>query len=318
MSRRKTNVAFAEEAADPTDAVSSPDWVPKATLADGSALARSMTRGRTRTARSSTSDMVQRVEKLQSADHVRVKLRRPVLKQPKNPALEWVPLVEETPDGNANLPTHEELRTMDRRRKSLLALARSTSAIDTITKLQTLPRTVLPRLAAKPLMWLVMLVFGLAAALSRLGVLQESFVHETDSLEHYLRESGTMVTFMVVFYVGYCYNRSNEQFDDVQSIMHAINDACLAARVAFSDPDEVHRLWRYLNLLPSPHLTSPCTTGASAVAVPQPPPRLSLLRTHRQPERDQLLPAHHRQVRARRQREGQGGGAGGAREGQAR
>ena len=36
---------------------------------------------------------------------------------------------------------------------------------------------------------------------------------------------------------------------DVQLIMHAINDACLAARVAFSDPDEVHRLWRYLNLL---------------------------------------------------------------------
>ena len=67
----------------------------------------------------------QLVEKLQSADHVRVKLWRPVLKQPKNPALEWVPLVEETPDGNTYLPTHEELRAMDRRRKALLGLARS-------------------------------------------------------------------------------------------------------------------------------------------------------------------------------------------------
>ena len=53
----------------------------------------------------------------------------------------------------------------------------------------------------------------------------------------------------VVFYVGYCYNRLNQQFDDVQLIMHSICDACLAARVSFGDPDEVHRLWRYLNLL---------------------------------------------------------------------
>ena len=31
--------------------------------------------------------------------------------------------------------------------------------------------------------------------------------------------------------------------------MHSINDACLIARVTFEDPLEVHRLWRYLNML---------------------------------------------------------------------
>ena len=96
-------------------------------------------------------DIAERVEELQAADHVRMKLRRPVIKRPKNPALEWVPLVEETPGADIKEPTHDELRAMDRRRKALLSLARSTSAIDTITKLRTLPRTVLPRLAAKPL-----------------------------------------------------------------------------------------------------------------------------------------------------------------------
>ena len=37
--------------------------------------------------------------------------------------------------------------------------------------------------------------------------------------------------------------------------MHSINDACLCARVSFRDPDEVVRLWRYLNLL---HLGAYC------------------------------------------------------------
>ena len=34
-----------------------------------------------------------------------------------------------------------------------------------------------------------------------------------------------------------------------QLIMHSINDACLIARVTFEDTLEVHRLWRYLNML---------------------------------------------------------------------
>ena len=46
---------------------------------------------------------------------------------------------------------------------------------------------------------------------------------------------------MIIFFVSYCYTRYNEQFDDVQAIMHAINDACLSARCCFADPDEVRR-----------------------------------------------------------------------------
>ena len=51
------------------------------------------------------------------------------------------------------------------------------------------------------------------------------------------------------------YSRSNQQFDDVQLIMHSINDAVLTARVTFDDPLEVHRLWRYLNML---HIAAYC------------------------------------------------------------
>ena len=175
-----------------------------------------------------------------------VRLRRPPPEREKNPALQWVPLVEDVQLSTAHEPTHDELREMDQRRKKLLALARDTSAIDTLLKLGQLGRTVLPRLAMKPLIYVFLVIFGVGAVLTKFGIMSETDVAEAEDIDD---TGGTMVTFIIVFYVGYCYNRSNQQFDDVQLIMHSINDACLSARVSFGDPDEVHRLWRYLNLL---------------------------------------------------------------------
>ena len=59
-----------------------------------------------------------------------------------------------------------------------------------------------------------------------------------------------------VFYVGYCYTRYNQQFDDVERIMHSITNACMMARVNFKDLNEVHRFWRYLNMLHAAAYTS--------------------------------------------------------------
>ena len=38
-------------------------------------------------------------------------------------------------------------------------------------------------------------------------------------------------------------------FDDVENLMHALVDACMLARVFFVDQNEVHRFWRYCNML---------------------------------------------------------------------
>ena len=56
------------------------------------------------------------------------------------------------------------------------------------------------------------------------------------------------MTFMVVFYVGYCHNRYQSQLEDVQMIMHSVVDTCMLCRVAFEDKREVLRIWRYLNM----------------------------------------------------------------------
>eukprot|EP00326_Haptolina_ericina_P017331 CAMPEP_0181196452 /NCGR_PEP_ID=MMETSP1096-20121128/15475_1 /TAXON_ID=156174 ORGANISM="Chrysochromulina ericina, Strain CCMP281" /NCGR_SAMPLE_ID=MMETSP1096 /ASSEMBLY_ACC=CAM_ASM_000453 /LENGTH=309 /DNA_ID=CAMNT_0023286217 /DNA_START=112 /DNA_END=1041 /DNA_ORIENTATION=- len=58
-----------------------------------------------------------------------------------------------------------------------------------------------------------------------------------------------MVTFMIIFYVGYCYNRQQMYFNEAQKIMMSIQNICAYARVIFKDPDQVDHLWRHLNLL---------------------------------------------------------------------
>ena len=54
---------------------------------------------------------------------------------------------------------------------------------------------------------------------------------------------------MIIFYVGFCYDRYNFMFNESQNIMHAIHNACLAARLSFCDPEELYRFWRYLNMM---------------------------------------------------------------------
>ena len=72
---------------------------------------------------------------------------------------------------------------------------------------------------------------------------------DVEEVQSMLEGGGTFVAFMIIFYVGYCYERYNAQFHDVQVIMNCIVNVCMSARVTFGDSEEVLRLWRYLNML---------------------------------------------------------------------
>lgn len=99
---------------------------------------------------------------------------------PKNANLEWVPMVE---DGAGTLirelMTHEDLRRMDSRRKRLLTLARSTSAIDTLIRITQVPRTVLPRLAKKPLIYVFLLAYNAPMHMQHATYHVHTCVHHT-------------------------------------------------------------------------------------------------------------------------------------------
>ena len=164
----------------------------------------------------------------------------------KKPDLEWMPLTagQGAKLDSKDYPTWEELRQMDQKRMKVLGYARDMSPLDTIGKIWLLRRTILPRLLRHYLLWVVLVTFGSTAACARLG-----YGSDAAQTEAVLEGGGNFVAFMVIFYVGYCYQRYEGQFDEVQMIMHHIVNACLEARAAFDDQEETFRLWRYLNLM---------------------------------------------------------------------
>ena len=138
----------------------------------------------------------------------------------------------------------EAVLKVEAKRQWLLTLARSAPPIDTVFRLSLLPRTVIPRLCKYKSLWAVLVVYAVTATLTRLGY-EIDGPHPEETLE--IRSS--FVAFIIVFFVGYCYKRHEEQFDDVQCIMNSITTACKLARANFQDAGEVYRIWRYVNAM---------------------------------------------------------------------
>ena len=155
------------------------------------------------------------------------------------------PLFDSAGAGRGKHATFEDIVKADAARKELLSLARNNSPIQSVGRLSTLPRTVIPRILRRFPTWLVLIVYVISCIACRLGL----DFGDLDLVLTAFESSNPLITFMIIFYVGYCYTRYEDQFKDVENMMHAIIDACVMARVAFRDPDEVLRLWRYLNLV---------------------------------------------------------------------
>lgn len=100
-------------------------------------------------------------------------------------------------------PSHAVLRTDDKVRLELLALSRETSPVATVLRFDMLKRTVLPKLLTQPTQWAVLLVYAATAICARLGF----HIGEVSESASSFANAGVMVTFMIIFYVGYCYNR---------------------------------------------------------------------------------------------------------------
>lgn len=171
------------------------------------------------------------------------RLRRMNTKKVQKMDVDWQPMIDNGEyEIKHRIIDHEEVRRHDKERKVLLGLSRNVSPIDTVIRLGMLPRTVIPRIIVHPTTWIVLGCFAISAIVTRCGVSFGSEIPEFDG-------GSTIMTFMVIFYMSYCYSRYTSQLDEVQAVQHSIIDACTMCRVVFTDPDEVHRVWRYLNMM---------------------------------------------------------------------
>ena len=133
---------------------------------------------------------------------------------------------------------------LDERRKALLELARWASP-STSFRIAKLGNTVLPRVGSCLLTWITFGAYAVAATLIRTGN-WDSASQDMDVVES--QGMSTLVTFMIVFYVGYCYDRHYQQYLEANKGRNALVDCCAMAGAYMKRQEDADALWAYLNL----------------------------------------------------------------------
>jgi predicted membrane chloride channel (bestrophin family) len=141
-------------------------------------------------------------------------------------------------------------------REQLLDDARRYSPISSVFHLRKLPRTVIYRMFAYPIVWVLISVYAAAATLTRLGIVdlgqlaaEEGGIprDEFDSAGVY-DGAEVLVVFSVVFYLGYCYNRHFEIYQLASQVKSMIINLCAASRACLPKTT-ARKLFVHLNLM---------------------------------------------------------------------
>ena len=159
-------------------------------------------------------------------------------------------LVENADRDTRNVPReYQDTVKLDCHRKELLRHARSYAPHDAIFKwraLRLLRYSIVPRLLTFRLVWLVYVTFAATATLARTGVwVPARLPAATDGFD--ASGASMMISFMIVFYVGYCYSRQERQYQACTEAFGSVTNACLLARASLTASDRL-LVWRYLNL----------------------------------------------------------------------
>ena len=144
--------------------------------------------------------------------------------------------------------TYEASHKFDDKRVRNVNLARSTSPLAMWWRVDKFLHTIIPRVFCYWCFWLVILVYVFFASVSRFSYHLVDFGDSEDRTA--FDGAGRMITYMIVFYVGYCYSRFSEQYFLMTGTSRLIITCCNTARVALhKDSPDTMRFWRLLNLM---------------------------------------------------------------------
>jgi len=154
-----------------------------------------------------------------------------------------------------------DLERDDAARMRMLALSRDTDLVfgSEMFDPTALLSTVLPSLMVAPPTLLSVCSYAVGCSLARTGVLE--FARD-DFDTNALTGASVLVSFLIAFYLGYCYDRYYRIYSACMDCRNHVMECCALARLYLYDPSDVWRIWRYTNLA---HVTamiglSPCYT----------------------------------------------------------
>jgi len=168
------------------------------------------------------------------------------------------------------------LERADMRRMGMLALSRDSNLVfghQIFSNPRNIINTVIPSLVVAPPMLLAAAAFATGAVLARYGVLDDwaapsaaasmpgtngnNGTAAATSTEHaFMRDydnsaltgASVLISFLISFYLGYCYNRYYTIYSQCMSCRNHVMECCALARLYLYDSERVWAIWRYVNL----------------------------------------------------------------------
>ena len=149
--------------------------------------------------------------------------------------------------------TYRDTMKINGVREAVLNDARRLSPISAVLHANKLKNSIVPRLFSYVIVWIVVGIYAGCATLARLRDRYGEFFGGDPFGDAGMREgayegASVLVTFMVVFYLGYCYSRYFEQYAALRDAMATIVNVMLTARVCLPT-DYCKMTYMYLNLL---------------------------------------------------------------------
>lgn len=158
-----------------------------------------------------------------------------------------------TSNANRVPVTYQDTMKVNGRREAVLSDARKLSPISAVMHVSKLKKSIIPRLLSYHIVYVLLAIFALCAITARMRDLYidelggDIFGDESERAGAYDGAS-VLVTFMVVFYLGYCYSRYFEQYAAVRDASSTLVDIMINARVCLS-PANAKLAYMYLNLM---------------------------------------------------------------------
>ena len=144
--------------------------------------------------------------------------------------------------------SYAEVEHDDKRRMDSLTLSRESDLVFGVTLLSNpvnIFSTVVPKLLIAPPTVLSVGSFAMAALLVRCEIVHMASSEYSDSA---LDGSSVLISFLISFYLGYCYNRYYAIYWACMACRNHVIECCALARLYLYDQEDVWRIWRYANL----------------------------------------------------------------------
>jgi len=150
-------------------------------------------------------------------------------------------------DAQSLASTFDEVYRLDEQRQKLLKATRGIEPVWIAFRFDKYWRTVLPRIMGSPTIWLAFAAYATFASIARVDLMDFSQEELTRSASD-LTNNSVLITFLLTFYFGYCYNRHYQMYAQSTRCAESVIETTAKICIYLRSDEDIERVWRAVNL----------------------------------------------------------------------